>query len=227
MRFTRKLRKDKLTSRDFDRLEDHLTALDAPMSLAETEGLLAAVASAPTMLMPSDWQKLVLGDSVFEDRDQAQDVMNLLMRLWNQTLTELNEGYAIPDIEDEDWVQLWCSGYLQGVRLDDQWRSDEKAWTLVFPAAILSGEFNLIGEPDDKGNIITDDTPQKDRARENIQLHVAAVHEYWNQWRREQMAQRDQSTPAKSKAARIKIGRNEKCPCGSGRKYKKCCGAAS
>jgi SWIM/SEC-C metal-binding protein len=30
--------------------------------------------------------------------------------------------------------------------------------------------------------------------------------------------------PPKTKIAEKKIGRNESCPCGSGKKYKKCCG---
>jgi SWIM/SEC-C metal-binding protein len=30
--------------------------------------------------------------------------------------------------------------------------------------------------------------------------------------------------PSKPKIAEKKIGRNESCPCGSGNKYKKCCG---
>jgi SWIM/SEC-C metal-binding protein len=30
--------------------------------------------------------------------------------------------------------------------------------------------------------------------------------------------------PAKPKIAAKKVGRNEPCPCGSGNKYKKCCG---
>ena len=30
--------------------------------------------------------------------------------------------------------------------------------------------------------------------------------------------------PTKPKIAEKKIGRNEPCPCGSGKKYKKCCG---
>ena len=30
--------------------------------------------------------------------------------------------------------------------------------------------------------------------------------------------------PQKTKIAETKIGRNEPCPCGSGKKYKKCCG---
>ena len=33
------------------------------------------------------------------------------------------------------------------------------------------------------------------------------------------------STKAKSKKKRKKIGRNDPCPCGSGKKYKKCCGS--
>jgi len=31
-------------------------------------------------------------------------------------------------------------------------------------------------------------------------------------------------SPAKPKVAEEKVGRNEPCPCGSGKKYKKCCG---
>ncbi len=30
--------------------------------------------------------------------------------------------------------------------------------------------------------------------------------------------------PAKPKTAEKKVGRNDPCPCGSGKKYKKCCG---
>ena len=30
--------------------------------------------------------------------------------------------------------------------------------------------------------------------------------------------------PPKTKTAEKKVGRNEPCPCGSGKKYKKCCG---
>ncbi|MEW6664997.1 MAG: PBPRA1643 family SWIM/SEC-C metal-binding motif protein [Thermodesulfobacteriota bacterium] len=32
--------------------------------------------------------------------------------------------------------------------------------------------------------------------------------------------------PPKPVIAEMKVGRNEPCPCGSGKKYKKCCGAA-
>jgi uncharacterized protein YecA (UPF0149 family) len=32
---------------------------------------------------------------------------------------------------------------------------------------------------------------------------------------------------SESPPSRPKVGRNEPCPCGSGRKYKKCCGASA
>jgi preprotein translocase subunit SecA len=34
----------------------------------------------------------------------------------------------------------------------------------------------------------------------------------------------DTPTPATVKREAAKVGRNEPCPCGSGKKYKKCCG---
>jgi preprotein translocase subunit SecA len=35
----------------------------------------------------------------------------------------------------------------------------------------------------------------------------------------------DSSTTAKAPVRNAKVGRNDPCPCGSGKKYKKCCGA--
>ena len=38
---------------------------------------------------------------------------------------------------------------------------------------------------------------------------------------------RDEAAPAKRAAGSEKVGRNELCPCGSGKKYKRCHGAAA
>jgi uncharacterized protein YecA (UPF0149 family) len=42
-----------------------------------------------------------------------------------------------------------------------------------------------------------------------------------------QFAGGDSSSGSKTVLRGAKVGRNEPCPCGSGKKYKKCCGAAS
>ena len=39
----------------------------------------------------------------------------------------------------------------------------------------------------------------------------------------EVLAEHDAETP--ESLQRVKVGRNEPCPCGSGKKYKRCCGA--
>ncbi len=35
-----------------------------------------------------------------------------------------------------------------------------------------------------------------------------------------------QAPPARAGAGSVKVGRNDPCPCGSGQKFKRCCGAA-
>jgi preprotein translocase subunit SecA len=37
--------------------------------------------------------------------------------------------------------------------------------------------------------------------------------------------EKEQSKPSTVKRTEDKVGRNDPCPCGSGKKYKKCCGA--
>jgi len=48
-----------------------------------------------------------------------------------------------------------------------------------------------------------------------------AMYEYWLPYRRAVYERQV------AKSMQGKVGRNEPCPCGSGKKYKVCCGAAS
>jgi serine-type anaerobic sulfatase-maturating enzyme len=52
---------------------------------------------------------------------------------------------------------------------------------------------------------------------EHADLPLRKLAEDW-------LLQRDQASPKAEEFKRNKIGRNESCPCGSGKKYKKCCG---
>jgi uncharacterized protein len=53
-----------------------------------------------------------------------------------------------------------------------------------------------------------------------IPAAVLAMHAYWLPYRH---AVHEREV---AKAMAPKVGRNEPCPCGSGRKFKKCCGLA-
>ena len=45
-----------------------------------------------------------------------------------------------------------------------------------------------------------------------------------NEWRHANYQPMQSIDPPGASASRKKVGRNDPCPCGSGKKYKKCCG---
>ena len=67
-------------------------------------------------------------------------------------------------------------------------------------------------------------TPEK---REEIIVHMAAgllgAHQYFRE--RRQVSASAHTSSQRGNVA--KVGRNEPCPCGSGKKYKKCCSGAT
>lgn len=203
-----------LTDEEVEELETFLLNTEDALTLVQAEGFMTAVISAPSSIPPSTWHKVVLGDAKFETLEHANHVLQLLMRHYNEIVDHLFAGETLDFEElDEEDLTLWCAGYLEAAEMDDLWRKHEDGAAFLLPMAILSGDLDLIGEEDDKGNIITDDTPQRQRARASLPSMVIEAHQYWLAWRMKQ-----EKTPTKPK-----IGRNERCPCGSGRKYKQCC----
>jgi uncharacterized protein len=169
------------------------------------------------MIPPSVWQREILGDRGFSSMEQAKHVLGLVLRLYNQVLTDLNEGRQIaPSGSDDDTIGLWCTGYLAAARMDDVWSDDERGVMFLFPMAVLSGEADLVGEEDSDGKIIEDPTPELQRLRERLDATAREAHQYWAAWRRKGVA-------APMAPRSHKVGRNEPCPCGSGLKFKKCC----
>jgi uncharacterized protein len=144
--------------------------------------------------------------------------MGLVMRLYNQVITSLNDNkpFAPPNSDDDGAIRSWCTGYLKAARMDDAWSDDERGAVFLFPMAVLSGEADLVGEEDADGRIIEDPAPQLRRCREALAPTVIEANQYWTAWRRKSVA-----VPIARRSQ--KIGRNEPCPCGSGLKYKKCC----
>ena len=51
---------------------------------------------------------------------------------------------------------------------------------------------------------------------------IVAVHGLYSYWRERPV---DPRPTEELLVRRVKIGRNEPCPCGSGKKYKRCCAA--
>jgi uncharacterized protein len=97
---------------------------------------------------------------------------------------------------------------------------DEAHAECLLPMMILNHEHDE--DPELRPGTIT---PEK---REKIIVHMAAglmgVYRYFRERPDGLVGAAFKSEPRRTAS---KVGRNELCPCGSGKKYKKCCGGAT
>ncbi len=228
--------KHKLRKKELTILSEFLSASyeDAnPMNLTQTHGFLCSIVSAPTLMMPSQWQPVLLGGHPnFESMVEAEQIIGLITAFYNNTIQQflLPDNFECLLWEDNQCSDLstckdvtlkqWCEGYLAGARLDSEWRRDVKAVARLFPFGVLANELSLVGEKDADGNIIQDDMFYKEQFRRSLDRFVIENYEYWEDARK-MSASGSMSRPYRR--AQPKINRNAPCPCGSGKKYKKCC----
>ncbi len=213
--------------------------LDEPMDVSTLDGYLCAVLSGPKLIMPSEWMRWVWdmdkGEQapVFRSEKQAQRILNLLMRHANDiagTLTYSPEDYEPLFYEREtaegtvSIVDEWCWGYVKGMSLDPSgWQPLLDAQPGWFEVIHLFGTERgwerlktLVEEHPDR-------LVRHQGYVEQIAPAVRNIHAYWLA-RREPASDgvQDQRQPI-TKAS--EPGRNHPCPCGSGKKYKRCHGA--
>ncbi|MFC0242446.1 UPF0149 family protein [Rhodopseudomonas telluris] len=216
-------------------LEDELDALgpDA-MLVEELDGFVAGLLVCPEQIKPGDWLPAVWnGDdesSPFTDLAHANRVFALIMAHYNSvaaTLFERPERYhpLLPvDTESGDVVwEVWVDGFAAAVSLRPQaWQCLQDADKATVEA--LEGLVGLVEISADGS-----ETPQNDleaigaEASEQIAGWIRAL----NTWRLANdpgPRHIEWGAPPPASAKRGKVGRNEPCPCGSGKKYKRCCG---
>ncbi len=207
-----------LSEREARELSDLLDRSEDGMSLEAAHGYLTALVSAPTTVMPSVWQPKVFGNLPFESKAHFQRAMDLLVRFYNQIVTDLFEHEVAPRLPGlDDGLVEWCSGYLEAAEHDPIWHDDQDADRQLLPFSVIAGEFDLVGQEDLDGTTIADATKHIAQFAKELPGYVLAIYRYWMKWRRAN------ESPT-VRATSTKVGRNEPCTCGSGKKYKKCCG---
>ncbi|MGG5890810.1 UPF0149 family protein [Falsiroseomonas sp. HC035] len=204
-----------------DLLEAWLSSSRAPedaMELSELDGFLAGIAVGPQIIMPSEWLHFVWGDEppVFEDAAEAEAMLGAIMARYNEIIHGLQdeEGILEPlfltNETGEVIADLWAEGFLEAVGLRptawDPLFSHRDAGSLMMPILLLArgtDEFDLDVDEDRLDELLAE-VPNM------IAPCVVAIDRFWKTKR--------------SRGRVPKIGRNAPCPCGSGRKYKLCCG---
>lgn len=209
----------------------HEVNSDEVMTIDILDGYLHAIAIGPTTLHPNQWLPKIWGTGSpippTESLDQLNHVFGLVMRHFNGIIDGLQrERREIAPIwsqmtyrgkEYED-AEAWAYGFVEGMKLCwNDWKPmletpDGQAW---FRPIALLGEDNFCADQHE----LTKTPPRRAKIAGEIPEAVLAMHAYWLPVR-QAIYEREVA-----KTMQRKVGRNDPCPCGSGMKFKKCCGA--
>ncbi len=226
-----------LDDAEIDRLRELLDARAEAktMGLEEMDGFFSALQCAPEMPPMGQVIDQVLGDAgETASADDIAEIVSLAMRRWNAIGAGLARGTGSgPDdfhlpllFEDDAGVAAgndWARGFWRATPYDlDSWRSmmrePEEEQTL---AAIVALAFEHDADPARRP--VTIEPHQREAF---VLALIAGVHRAYSYF-----APKRRAFAQAARAARTvvreepKTGRNELCPCGSGRKYKRCHGS--
>lgn len=226
-----------ITDGDLVRLDAFLHSDAVPesaMDVSTLEGFLTALVIGPRVVMPSAWLPWVWdfdqgrAGVVYADAVQAEEVMGLIMGLMNHiagVFARDPQSFEPVFLRSVAWgAAEWCEGFLAATQLDaDEWAA---LWALDAVSRLgkpdggaLITPFLRLGE--ETGRQITRKEGSAQRWVDAIVPALVAIHAHWLERRTTPPAVTPR-VPLRREAA--KVGRNDPCPCGSGRKYKKCCG---
>lgn len=229
---------DPLDDAAIERLSDLLQTRAVPfkgLSLEGLDGFLSALAVSPETVPPEEWKPAVWGDKPprWED-EEAAEVDALLSAHWRTVEQRVRHEGDLPlhlelllwmpedpdahDDEDLDIGRDWAWGFFRGVGLrEDAWDAwlDEHEWIdeiVGLLDRLATGE--VLGE-DPTAEPTALDYKERLGIIGELSAMLSDLHHH----------RIDALTPRTQRRRQVTPDRNDPCPCGSGKKYKKCHGA--
>ena len=197
------------------------------------DGFFTALVICPELIRPSEYMDVIRSGAskgeelIFSGMAEAERFHGLLMRHWNAINAELRRGEPHMPILSvgEDGLARgndWAKGFLAGVDLrQDAWRivigDEERAGPFV-PIWALAHEHH----PDPSMRPYKEPMTAE-RREELIVAMAAATKQLFDGLAIERRLAVTGGTTYTRPSP--KVGRNDPCPCGSGKKFKKCCGS--
>ena len=201
---------------------------DESMTLEEFDGFTAATLTSPIPIPPGELLDEILGGPAEEilerlPADDSERLLRLLRRHRDNVSQQLHDGEGFSPVlayDDENRVdgRGWAIGYLRGVGLHaEDWSpldDDDDFADILDPMVRLADEF----DPD--SGELREAIPVEERAKlvEEMISNAMDGFAFFQEARERALA------PATVRRDQPKVGRNDPCPCGSGRKYKNCHG---
>lgn len=223
------------------------------MDVEQLDGFLAGLICAPRVVMPSQYMPVIFGDDgmpEFPDSATMQRFFELLMRRNNQIAEALNA--PVERLDDPrayvpllvDWRgnadkiqaaggselplpqygEMWARGFMQAVDLtSEDWDhlpvGDDQATELAEEA--LDAILALVPEEgEEEAPAVAETEPPAERI-ERVVDAIWACYDLRDYWREAQFESVRGKVPIRRES---KVGRNDPCPCGNGRKFKHCHG---
>ncbi len=223
---------------------DSPTRPEGTMTLHELRGFLWSLASAPSDVAEEEWFPLIFSgeDPQFQDEREEENIMLLILGLWDEQFTRMeNEDSPLSASEylwhadpEKRWpLADWCTGLLKA----HYWQEDvwEEFLEQTEPVQTEDGIFDIAEEIDNTLEIATlfadldsalEETDDKEAvlaSLPDIAEQLSWIMMNYSECGRllaEMQEVQDQQPYRREQA---KIGRNDPCFCGSGKKYKHCC----
>ena len=220
-----------LSDSELHRLSEFLTSVGPPAMRLETlDGYFVALICGPDAVTLSQCLPAVLGlQHEFADPAQAGDVLTLLQCHWNFIACSLHrtldanadEVYLPALLNDEGQIwgaSEWAQGFLQGVqRRAPSWRLLREAAAtreLLLPMSLLAHEH-------DADEQLRSPLVSAEQRWQLVRLMMANLTPIYRFFEPQRVSRVSVTPPLRRQAA--KVGRNDPCPCGSGKKFKQCC----
>lgn len=221
-----------LSDKEFNELDRFLLSdrcADDGMTMDSLHGYLTALVIGPQVVPMSEWLPNVWGTSsrqapAFKTEKEFERIISLICRFMNEIAITMEvapkdfeplfceyeaNGQAVLDGE------AWAWGFWEGIELRaDAWQSiwDSPLAPLMRPIYLLGAE--EIGEDEMK---LVDSALKCHKLTIEIEAAIPEIYRHWRAQRTFPVETVQRTDP--------KVGRNDDCGCGSGKKFKKCCGA--
>ena len=228
-----------LSDLEIEELDDFLAGEvreETSMDVSSLEGFLVAVVMGPRLVLPSEWLPWIWdmqegeSEAEFANKEQANRIISLIMRYYNG----VNRTFEIDPVSFEpifwrgaQWgAAEWCEGFILGYQFNDnEWSALANEHPEWFTA------FTHLGAED--GIEVLNDEGVVGKWMDEIEPSLVSIYSYWDEVRGSQLPGLKEGGfdfVGQSEVEQVvrngpKIGRNDPCPCGSGKKFKKCCGA--
>jgi uncharacterized protein len=186
--------------------------------LAYGNGLMTAIIAGPEPVPQTEWLPMLLdsADVALDDEDTRLLTGMLLVQYAAiikslRSRTKPYEPLFWKDGEGRLITSDWAEGFLDGMRLrEEPWEELRKDGAQAF-FALLAVLFQDSGID---AQLLEDGLDPKEFLEDALDSVPNWIHAFYGI--REERAAGDRRADGK-------VGRNDPCPCGSGKKYKKCC----